>query len=805
MNYLQGREEELKYKIAQTYFPDLDCTAIIGNIDFCVKPPLKHNQQLLLTEYPAFLWAEAKRGQADLIAALVQLILTIGKAKTFNKHLPPPFLAAFDGHKIAFILYNSVHEIFYQNDFNWKVAPSNHKTREFKQIYETVKSTLEQTALTFYFGKDNIELHSFIEQNFKLGQVAISRIRIDKNNFTVIYDKWLELVKPSIAVNWNMVKKQGIIDGDFYLADLLSKDNETLKEKLYVLLKRDYYQLDQKIDPSGLFSFKTTSFQDSQKAHRLFWNKYERPPSAEYWDYIVKRRDLLVPQDVRERKGSFFTPKIWVELSQKYIAELLGEDWQDDYFVWDCAAGTGNLLAGLTNKYHIYASTLDQQDVDVMHDRIKNGANLLESHVFQFDFLNDDFSKLPPSLRTIVEDPEKRRKLVVYINPPYVEGDARIGKGRKGTQLSKVHQKYQVELGKASGELFAQFFMRIYKELHGCFLAGFSTLKILQAPNFKTFRQHFLAELKKIFVAPAFTFDNVKGQFPIGFMIWNTNLERQFKFGKAAIYDKNNHFLGSKNIYCYDGCQYISHLIQESKERLVDEFPIGNLSSIGNDFQHQNALFINSLNRQKIAGGRHTTITNYNLIEVAVYFTVRKCIKATWLNDRDQFLYPNEAWQTDTEFQNDCLTYALFTNNIESCYDTNHWIPFTESEVEAQDRFESHFMTDFIAGKFKSKDNNGLHQDSKISQEPLSFSASAQAVFGVGRALWTYYHSQPACNVNASLYDIKEYFQGRTKMGRLKSKGSDDKYNTLLNQLRKVITDLGKAIQPKIYQYGFLK
>jgi hypothetical protein len=38
--------------------------------------------------------------------------------------------------------------------------------------------------------------------------------------------------------------------------------------------------------------------------------------------------------------------------------------------VWDCAAGTGNLLTGLTNKYNIWASTLDTQDVDVMYERI---------------------------------------------------------------------------------------------------------------------------------------------------------------------------------------------------------------------------------------------------------------------------------------------------------------------------------------------------------------------------------------------------------------------------------------------------
>lgn len=105
----------------------------------------------------------------------------------------------------------------------------------------------------------------------------------------------------------------------------------------------------------------------------------------------------------------------------------MGEDWQDEYYIWDCAAGTGNLLAGLTNKYHIFASTLDQSDVNAMHERIENGALLLHDYVFQFDFLNDEFSpiskggKLPDDLYNIITDEEKRKKLVMYINPPYAE------------------------------------------------------------------------------------------------------------------------------------------------------------------------------------------------------------------------------------------------------------------------------------------------------------------------------------------------------------------------------------------------
>ena len=118
-----------------------------------------------------------------------------------------------------------------------------------------------------------------------------------------MFGKWYDEVRPSVVVNWELAKKNGIIDGDFYLADLLSEGNMTLKEKLFVLLKSDHYELDRKIDDMGMFSSRTATFHDGMKAHNKFWAKYERPPKSEYWEYIVNRRDLLVPQDVRVRKG----------------------------------------------------------------------------------------------------------------------------------------------------------------------------------------------------------------------------------------------------------------------------------------------------------------------------------------------------------------------------------------------------------------------------------------------------------------------------------------------------------------------
>ena len=789
MKYGNIREEELKNKIAHDFFWLYDCTKIIGNVDFCVS---KWQGTKDDTEPQSLLWAEAKAGSSDIYTSIVQLILTIGKARTFDKYLPPSFLGAFDAEKIAFIPYNDIHDIFYINDFNWKVTPSNHSTKEFQIIYNKVKKIIDEKTLLFSYEKDDKELKKFIKDNFKHGNFGQSKIKIDKNNFMVVYNKWLQTVKPSIDVNWDAAKKSGIIDGDFYLADLLSDENVTLKDKLFVLLKHDHYELDRKTDETGLFSSKKAEFKDNQKAHNQFWNKYERPPLEEYWDYIVERRDLLVPQDIRERKGSFFTPQKWVELSQKYITDVLGENWQDEYYVWDCAAGTGNLLAGLTNKYNIWASTLDEQDVEVMKDRIKNGANLLESHVFQFDFLNDDFSKLPEGLQEIINDPEKRKKLVIYINPPYKRG--------LGVANTNWHSE---EIGEAKDELYIQFLYRIYKEINGCKIGVFSKLKLLNAPDFKTMRLLFQAKLEKLFDVPANTFDNVKGNFPIGFQFYDSSKQETFNYIIADVYDESRNFIGTKKFSTYNDSVFLNKWLILYRHKYQ---PIAKLIYNSNDFQHQNRIRITNSETTVLGGDGKFNINKSNLMISSIYFAVRHCIEATWLNDRDQFLYPNDGWKSDTEFQNDCLAFTLFhtQNRITSKEGINHWIPFTEDEVNARDKFDSHFMTDFIQGKIKTNDENTIFANSEKQNTPLIFSNEAKAVFDAGRELWRYYHSQPNSNPNASYYDIREYFQGRDEKGKMKNKSDDKKYMELLSNLKDAIAVLAKKIEQKVYEYGFL-
>ena len=213
-----------------------------------------------------------------------------------------------------------------------------------------------------------------------------------------------------------------------------------------------------------------------------------------------------------------------------------------------------------------------------------------------------------------------------------------------------------------------------------------------------------------------------------------------------------------------------------------------------------------------ITAGRGLNISKNTIIYDSIFLTVQSSINATWLNDRDPFFFPNDSWKTDSEFQNDCLAFTLFhgQNRISSNEGTNHWIPFTEQEVNAKAKFESNFMTDFIKGKIKKENTNDdtLFQNEELAEsKPLVFSEEATAVFDAGRELWKYYHAQNDVdiNVNASFYDIRAYFQGTNALGKMNARSEDATYTKLIGELRGKLSILADKIKPKVYEYEFLK
>jgi len=783
-------ETDLRLKVRDAFFPEYSVDLEDERIDFLVY----HERSGFFTE--TFMWAESKDKPADVLEMFAQLLLTI-KKKVDAGEMPPKYLGVFDREKIAFVEYYNALDIFHLNDFNWKERPSSVSKETVNKVAKYLKNIVE-----YKFESDVTEIVGFIKTNFALGKVGMSKAQINKNNFVAVYNKWVREVLPTIGLSdtlWKKLKKSGVGDCEFYLADLLSRDNKTIIEKLNIVLRETHYKSKVKIEGELDTLYRDIGFSDGGAAHAKFWARYERPPKQEYHKHIIERRELLVPQEIRERKGAYFTPQIWVEKSQEYLEKAFGENWQEEYYIWDCCAGTCNLLANLTDKYKIWASTIDQPDVDIVHEIIDRGAlNLLRSHVFQFDFLNDDFSKLPKGLRDIINDPEKQKKLIIYMNPPYAEA-ARYGDQGNKSQVASIHkssEKYKERLGRAVNEVFAQFFMQIYDTMPLAKLASFSTLKYINSQNFFKFRQHFKAKFMGGFMCHANTFDNVKGHFPIGFLIWDLKDKKSITSARVDAYENDRKmdycwFLEKKVFHSVGNNKFIINWLRQFFDKEGER--IGYLRFQGTDFQTNSHVFItDEPSENDIRQSKITSITRNNLLEMSIYFAVRHAFKHTWINHNDQFLFPNDNYRRDKGFQNNCLIFTLFhdKNRISSGDDFNHWIPFTASEVDAQDNFQSTFMSNF------------LEKRKTISKE-------AKAVFKAGKDLWKYYHNtikyDDKALIDASLYEIREYFKGRDEKGRMKSKATDERFNELDAKLRSALKVLAEKIQPKVYEYGFLK
>jgi len=221
---------------------------------------------------------------------------------------------------------------------------------------------------------------------------------------------------------------------------------------------------------------------------------------------------------------------------------------------------------------------------------------------------------------------------------------------------------------------------------------------------------------------------------------------------------------------------------------------IGGMICNGSDLQHAGATAIFSSGYNS-AGG--FLITKDNLPKAAMMFTVRRIIRKTWLNDRDQFLIPTTP--VDAEFENDCLMWMLFhSSNLTVGADglkwngknwslVNHFIPFTETEVKSPKRFESDFMSKHI--------------------KALKLSKEAKDVMKEGKTIWSKYYE------HIDEYAVREKFKlNRSDVGwyqirnALKARDANGSTTPVKwTKFEAAYEGLSEKLRPQVYHFGFLK
>src|SRR5690606_28165065 len=99
---------------------------------------------------------------------------------------------------------------------------------------------------------------------------------------------------------------------------------------------------------------------------------------------------------------------------------------------------------------------------------------------------------------------------------------------------------------------------------------------------------------------------------------------------------------------------------KDTRHRARPDF-IASICSKGNDFQ--NAKYVTILSSPSVSAGAFSVIKE-NFEKALTLHAVRKIPKATWLNDRNQFLIPHT--EPSKEFYNDCVVWSLFSNSNET-------------------------------------------------------------------------------------------------------------------------------------------
>jgi hypothetical protein len=690
------------------------------------------------------IWFEAKETATPPVLMFAQLLFYVRDARKKGERIPP-FLAVIDREKAAIMETAKALPLMTDKSIKWPKSAS----AVDKSVAAQVAPYIETHFVVFKIDSHEKEFVAAVKAALKAGKFV--RTPITPDNLRQVFDKWVQMVGSEL---------DGVRETDYALLFFADVMHDGSKPAMANLPARLVHEGDK---PLFLLNDKTYELA-SEKGYRNFWAIYHRPPEEAHRAYLLERRDSLLPIDERSFKGAYYTPLHIVDKAYNLLAETLGANWQQNYVVWDMCCGVGNLEVKHSNHRQIFMSTLDKADIDVM----AASRTCVAATKFQYDYLNDDVDefgnidysrtgKVPQILRDAIEAARLKKKgakrILVLMNPPYGEansGDTRSGTGKNKTDIANTAIGSSMDgWGYAARELFVQFLVRIQRELPGATIAMFSTLKYVNAPNFVEFRDRWSAKYLNGFVVHSRAFDGLNGDFPIGFLVWDTSKPIALSSVTTKALDKDGYHVGEKSFRSAPSDRFLSAWLPRLKTT-AQNVPLKNAivpqqahakvtswhaGSIGyflanaNDLQNSSTL--TALLSSVYSAGNGFYVTRENVWKVAVMFAVRRLIKPTWLNNRDQFLQPTST--LTSWFKLDCLVWMLFNgSNLSAGADgldwngskwslVNHFIPFSEKEVGASGRFESDFMSRYLA-------------DAKISSE-------GKDVLREGRKLWKKYHS----------------------------------------------------------------
>lgn len=323
-----------------------------------------------------------------------QLLHYVQQALNKGEYLPP-FLCVIDTRKAAIMKTADVLPFLEKKTIKWGKSASNYT----QEALDAVSAYIGTHFVSFKIETHEEEFISTIKNAIQQGDIV--RTQITPDNLKQVFDKWMQMIGREI---------QGVSQEDYallFFADIMHDGTIATHDNLTAQLQHK--------NNAPVFSLNGKIYElGNKEGYRQFWAIYHKPPKQEYRNYLLERRDSLIPLDERSFKGAYYTPLHVVDKAYDKLTETLGNNWQREYIVWDMCCGVGNLEVKHSNPHNLYMSTLDAEDIDIM----KATKTCVAANRFQYDYLNDDITdsgtidytltnKVPQPLREAIAQNKK--------------------------------------------------------------------------------------------------------------------------------------------------------------------------------------------------------------------------------------------------------------------------------------------------------------------------------------------------------------------------------------------------------------
>lgn len=694
---------------------------------------------------------------------------------------------------------------YLDKDLNWKIAASAAPDKNPDLVLEIANDD-NLNPFIFVINED-FSFKSVVDKINELAENIQRYVRVTEHNISNIFDYFTSRV----VKNPKKISPNDIVA--IFIGIITDSDNYYLHPKKSNII----------LTPFGDIQIDASQYQGFIKYFNRSYTPQEKMKFAEISDRLIEDTN-------RRNKGEFYTPTLFVDYAHSMISEQLGEDWKDEYVVWDNCCGTKNLTRDYRFK-ELYCSTLENAELDISKKYNPEATS------FQFDFLNDELDKLPKGL---LEAFEQNKKIVFFLNPPYatVANATTSNRKNKNVSIKTKTQETMGVIGKASANLYAQFLWRIknIKEkynLTNCYISLFCRTNFMANIGYDKFRIHFLNNFKFIngCVFSAGHFGETSEKWGISFNIWSSEASTEKNVFKHIIIDNINgdiKELGIKNIYNIDGLKPANEWAKDPIKKMPTEFFIplksglnigvtngtkivknafgSSLFAANNIYQSAQfvALFTGTINTVTMPT---ISICKENFDRIITLFSTRRNIPLSWDNWQDEYMVPNTNHPKYNNYVNDCLIFSLFDSKSDQTslrqikYHDKLWDIKNEFFWMSKDEIES------LANEFN---NDDCYSDAHTSPDrfvykklqEIELTPEAQAVLDkaseIVRKTFKY---RPLFNDEHPEYQINNWDCGWYQIKALAKEFAKDD----LEEFKQLYKALADKMRPMVYELGFLK